>query len=81
MGKFSSMLEKQKGKINNAQPEKQWDYTPIHEFKFKRFHFSHVEQNEQLPNDPTQQIHNQEQVQTPNSPFDPDCLVIEPEHN
>ena len=45
------------------------------------FHFSYVEQNDQAPNDPTQQIPNHEQIQSPNSPFDPDCLVIEPEHN
>ena len=81
MGKFSSMLDKTKSKINNAHPERQWDHTPILEFKFRRFHFSHVEQNEQASSVQTQQIPNHEQIQSPNSPVDQDCLVIEPEHN
>ena len=35
MGKFSSMLEKQKAKINNVQPERQWDFKPILDYKFR----------------------------------------------
>ena len=34
IGRFVSMLKKQKDKINLAQPDRQWDCRPILEFKF-----------------------------------------------
>ena len=77
MGKFSRMLEATKGKINNSDPNRMWDHTPIMDFKFRRFHFNNVDQDQQNHNVPTQQA--PDQVQSPNSPPDQDCLLIDPE--
>ena len=79
IGKFVSMLKKQKDKINLAQPDRQWDYRPILEFRFKKYHYSHIEQNEQTA--PIHENPDNEQVQSTTSPYDPDCLVIDTELN
>ena len=79
MGKFAYMLESVKNKINKNDPTRGWDHTPTMDFKFRRFHFNNTELVQQPPQVPAQQ--SPDEVQSPDSPTDQDCLLIEPEQD
>ena len=85
MGLYAGMLQTSKVKINRACPGRNWDYVPIWEFKFRRYHFNTAEQVQQPPvvQPPVVQnvpIQSPILVQEEDSPDD-DCLLIEPEQN
>ena len=73
MGKLQLMLQKQQAKINEIGRD--WDYIPIYEFKFKKYHFNLTDQNAQ-----TQSLHipylntPQDSSLTATSPFEEDML-------
>ena len=49
MGKLKVMLDKQKSKINDLDPLRNWQYLPIFEFNLKKSHFAQNGQNEPAP--------------------------------
>ena len=77
MGKLVLMLQKQQAKIHEIGRD--WDYIPIYEFKFKKYHFNLTEQNTQTQ---TQTLHTpylntpQDSSLTATSPFEEDMLQI-----
>ena len=75
MGKLQLMLQKQQAKIHEIG--RYWDYIPIYEFKFKKYHFNLTDQNAQ-----TQTLHTlylntpQDSSLTATSPFEDDMLQL-----
>ena len=49
IGRLKRVLNKQKEKINLAQPNRQWDYVPILEFKLKQYNYS-ITENSNITN-------------------------------
>ena len=50
IGRLKRVLNKQKEKINLAQPNRLWDYVPILEFKLKQYNYSITENSNQITN-------------------------------
>ena len=48
IGKLKSLLKEVKRNVGDLDPQRDWQYEPIFEFQFKKFHFSQAMQDEQV---------------------------------
>ena len=81
IGRLKRVLNKQKEKINIAQPDRQWDYVPILEFRLKKYNFL-ITENSNVTNYQVYEHPVSDQNQTATSPYDDqDVLQIDHEQD